>query len=433
MFINNSFPKAILHIDANAFFASCEIATDPSLLGKPVVTGLERGIASAMSYEAKARGVTRGMRVSEIRKICPDAVILPSDYETYSMFSKRLFAIVRRHTAIVEEYSIDECFADITGLRRPLRMSYLAIAEKIKNELQRELGMTFSLGLGPTKVIAKLASNWVKPDGLTVISSGEIAQYLGKTPVGKIWGIGPNTSAYLAQFGITTALDLASRDEAWITAHVGKPYLEIWRELRGISVFPIATEEHHDYQSISKTRTFTPPSSDREFVFSQLSKNIENACIKARRHKLVAQKIFFFLKTQDFRHHGLELKLSNAVAIPEEIVPLVRAKFGEIWRPDTLYRASGIVLASLKHDDAPQLDLFGASTRIESTNKVYEVIDLLSARYGKHAIYLGSSHKAMQSHQHEGDRGMAAARKSELMKGETTRRRIGIPMLGDVR
>src|SRR5215468_2815392 len=143
------FPRAILHIDGDAFFASCEQARRPKLQGQPVVTGKERGIAASMSYEAKARGVTRGMRIAEIRKICPDAVLLPSDYETYSLLSKRFYAIVRRFTSDVEEYSIDELFADITGYRRAYRASYEQIAARIKQDLDRELGFTFSVGLAP--------------------------------------------------------------------------------------------------------------------------------------------------------------------------------------------------------------------------------------------------------------------------------------------
>ena len=162
-----SLPRAILHIDGDAFFASCEQSRRPQLQGRPVVTGKERGIAASMSYEAKARGVRRGMRLADIRKVCPEAVILPSDYETYSLLSTRFFAIVRRYTPEVEEYSIDECFADVTGLRRPLRMSYVQIAERIKQDLDTELGFTFSVGLAPNKVVAKIASKWaeaLRPD-----------------------------------------------------------------------------------------------------------------------------------------------------------------------------------------------------------------------------------------------------------------------------
>src|SRR6516162_8852245 len=152
----HSFPRAIVHIDGDAFFASCEQSRRPKLRGKPVVTGKERGIAAAMSYEAKARGVTRGMQVWQIKKICPEAIILPSDYETYSLISKRFFTIVRRYTPDVEEYSIDEGFADLTGLRRPLRMSYRKIAQHMKKALDAELGFTFSVGLAPNKVVAKI-------------------------------------------------------------------------------------------------------------------------------------------------------------------------------------------------------------------------------------------------------------------------------------
>src|SRR5918992_558285 len=153
-----SFPRAIVHIDGDAFFASCEQAKHPTLQGKPVVTWKERGIAASMSYEAKARGVTRGMTMRQIRQICPEAIILPSDYETYSLLSLRMFAIVRRYTPDVEEYSIDECFADLTGLRRPLRMSYEDMAIQIKKDLDTELGFTFSVGLAPNKAIAKIGS-----------------------------------------------------------------------------------------------------------------------------------------------------------------------------------------------------------------------------------------------------------------------------------
>ena len=128
----SSFPQAIAHIDCDAFFASCEQARDPSLKGRPVITGKERGIVSCASYEAKARGVARAVRLGDVKKLCPDAVILSSDYELYSIYSCRLFEIMRRFTPEVEEYSIDEAFCDLTGLRRMYRTSYEEIALKIK-------------------------------------------------------------------------------------------------------------------------------------------------------------------------------------------------------------------------------------------------------------------------------------------------------------
>ena len=224
MLTHHSFPRAILHVDGDCFFASCEIAKNPKLRGKAVVTGKERGIVSSMSYEAKAKGVTRAMKLSDIKRLCPDVIILPSDYETYSLYSKRMYEIVRRYTPDIEEYSIDECFADLTGMRRPNNMSYEEMVKRIKYELDTELGMTFSIGLSVNKVTAKIGSKWCKPSGLTIIPGYDLHLYLDKTPVGKIWGIGPQTSSYLNKIGIITALDFAHKEPFLVKEKVIKPF-----------------------------------------------------------------------------------------------------------------------------------------------------------------------------------------------------------------
>jgi nucleotidyltransferase/DNA polymerase involved in DNA repair len=428
--ILQSFPKAIIHIDGDAFFASCEVARDPSLRGKPVITGKERGIASSMSYEAKARGVTRGMQLHVIKQICPDAIILPSDYESYSLYSKRMFEIVRRYTPDVDEYSIDECFADLTGMRRVLGMSYEQMAENIKKDLDSELGMTFSVGLSVNKVMAKVGSKWKKPSGLTIIPGYKIHEFLEKLPVEKIWGIGVNTAAYLHKMRIYTALEFAQTKEEWIKEHLSKPYYEIWKELRGEFIYQLNTEEKHDYKSVSKTRTFTPASNNKDFVYSQLSKNVENACIKLRRHNLVAKEVVFYLKTQDFKHAGLELKLSIPVATPREILEVIEQYFYNIYVPGTLYRATGVVLMKLETQQCIQMDLFGASVKVEAMSTMYDVVDKVALKYGKHTLFLGSSLLAMKNHQHGGDRGNITDRKRFLLKGETNRKKLGIPLLG---
>ncbi|OFV99717.1 MAG: DNA polymerase IV [Acidobacteria bacterium RIFCSPLOWO2_12_FULL_54_10] len=429
----HGFPRAIVHIDGDAFFASCEQARDPALQGKPVITGKERGIVASMSYEAKRRGVTRAMRLFEVRKICPDAILLPSDYETYSLLSKRFFTIVRRYTPDVEEYGIDECFADLTGLRRLLRMSYIDMAEKIKHELDTALGFTFSVGLGPNKVIAKIASKWKKPSGLTAIMARDIHLYLKELPIEKVWGIGPQTTAYLQKQGIQTALDFAHKDEAWVRQHLTKPHLEIWQELNGNSVLQLSTEEKTSYASIQKVKTFTPPSEDKEFVFSQLSKNIENATIKARRYRLAPSAFVVYLRTQDFRSAGMEVRLSHRTSIPNDLIASSRPAFDRIFRPGTFYRSTGVVLLDLENDETPQLNLFASPSKIIAMRELYEGVDEVRRKYGKHTLYLGSSFLANQFAQHLGERGDIPRRKETLLKGETGRKRLGIPMfLADI-
>ena len=150
-------------------------------------------------------------------------------------------------------------------------MSYVKTAERIKKELDAALGFTFSVGLDPNKVVAKIASKSAKPSGLTAIPGRELHHYLAKLPVEKVWH-GPNTSAFLAKHGIRTALEYAQRQEPWVKKYLSKPFYQIWQELNGQYVFELALGEHETYYTIQKVKTFTPASSDRAFVLRSLRK-----------------------------------------------------------------------------------------------------------------------------------------------------------------
>ena len=428
----HTYQRAILHIDADSFFASCEQALNPALKGKPLITGKERGIASAVSIEAKKLGVKRGMSIYEIRKLCPNIIYVPSDYETYSLFSKRMFDVVRRYTSAVEEYSIDECFAELTGLRRPLHMSYEEMASTIQQELAHDLGITFSVGLAPTKVVAKVASKKRKPAGLVAVPGRDLHTFLRDVPVGDVWGIGPQTEALLRRFGVTTALEFARKDGEWVRNTLTKPHVEIWHELRGDSVLPVATGGRDDYQSISKTKTFTPPSTDRNLILAQLSKNTENACIKARRHKLAGKRLIVLLRTQEYRHAACEISLSRKTANPATLVSLINTHLDAIYKRGVLYRATGVTLADLERDDPDQLDLFGGHVVTERFRKIFDAVDILDRTYGKHSVFLGTSLPALRGTPHTGERAERPGRAHVLFRGEGQRRRVGIPMLGDV-
>ncbi len=425
----SSWPRAILHLDADAFFASCEQAIHPELKGRPVITGKERGIVAAASYEAKAKGVQRGVRLSDVKKICPDAVILPSDYETYSLLSVRMFEILRRFSPDVEEYSIDEAFVDLTGLRRSFHGPYEMIARNMQETIQQELGLSVSIGVSLSKVLAKIGSKHKKPHGLTMIPGREIHLFLENLPVGKVWGIGPNTAAFLNKCGITTALQFAGKDEEFVKRYLSKPYQEVWHELNGRSVYPVVTETKRSYQSVSKAKTFTPASSDETFVFAQLAKNLENACIKARRYRLAASRVVIFLRKQDFTGSGVELKLTRATAYPVEIFELLRKGFKHLYQPKALYRQTGVVLAGLIEEKSVQYTLFDDTTKIEKMAKIYESIDRISRKFGKHTIQHAASLPTKLQAQHEGERGDVPARRAILLKGENKRQRLRLPML----
>jgi DNA polymerase IV len=425
----SSWPRAILHLDADAFFASCEQAIHPELRGRPVITGKERGIVAAASYEAKARGVQRGVRLSDVKKICPDAVILPSDYETYSLFSVRMFEILRRFSPEVEEYSIDEAFVDLTGLRRSFHGPYEMIAAKMQETIQQELGLSVSVGVSLSKVLAKIGSKHSKPHGITMIPGREVHLFLEKLPVEKVWGIGPNTAAFLNKCGITTALQFARKDGAFVKKYLSKPYQEVWHELNGRSVYPVKMETKNSYQSISKAKTFTPASADESLVFAQLAKNLENACIKARRYRLAARRVIIFLRKQDFTGSGVELKLSRPTAYPVELFELLRRGFRQLYQLKTLYRQTGVVLAGLIEEKGVQYSLFDDTTKIEKMAKIYESVDLISQKYGKHTIQHAASLPTKLQAQHEGARGDIPMRRAILLKGENKRQRLKLPML----
>jgi nucleotidyltransferase/DNA polymerase involved in DNA repair len=423
----HSWPRAIIHIDADAFFTSCEEAIHPELRGKPLIAGGERGIVACASYAAKRLGIKRGVPLHEAKKICPDLVVLPSDYETYSLFSRRLFNLMRRFTPQVEEYSIDEAFADITGLRRKYRTSYASIARIIKKEIKQELGIGISVGLSLTKVLAKVASKHDKPDGFTVISGRNIPLYLKDLPVGKLWGIGPATTNYLWKLDVRTALEFARLPETTIRKHFTKPGREIWTELRGELVYPVVSEEKSTYATISKTKTFAPPTHNREYLFAHLMRNFESACIKARRYFLAPGKIAIFLKRNDFTFAGVEAKLFRPSAYPLELSPLVKELFVSVYDKRVLYRATGVILLDLTEDRYIQYSLFESPAQIEKIEKVYEASDFLSRKYGKHTLHLGASHPLDRLG--KGRRGDPTTRAQTRFLGETDRKHLGLPIL----
>lgn len=410
----DEFPRAIIHIDGDAFFVGCELASRPWLRGLPVIVGGERGIALALSYEAKALGVRRGMSVYEIRKICPSVVVIDSHYDTYAMYSKRMVDIVSRYSSKVEHYSVDECFADITGVNQILEMPYEEIARSIKRDLDTELGTTFSLGLSVTKVLAKCGSKHKKPSGFTIIRKSEIEQFLKNVSIGKVWGIGTEGSKSLTKENIFTAHDLVSKSDEWVRRNYSKPIQEIHSELSGINIFDIHTnEKREDQKSIMCTRTFHPFSKDSSQVFSYLSKNIEEACARMRKLGLSSKHFSIFIKTKDFRYIGGEVKLIRETSYPEEILNEARKVFEKIFDSNLIYRTTGVRLGSLKPIAMQTESLFEENKNI-GKGRMYDVVDDIAHKFGEHSVFLGSSMKA-------------------IVRYEKDKRKIGIPSLGEVR
>lgn len=421
------FPRAIAHVDGDAFFTSVEQAVHPDLRGKPVVTGKERGIIACASYEAKALGIKRGISLWDAQKRCPQLVVVPSDYETYSIFSKRMFEIMRRFTPDVEEYSIDEGFADLTGMDHLFRKSYPEIAADMQSAIHRELDLTVSVGLSLTKGLAKIASDYRKPNGLTPVAGKHIHIFLQRIPLADVWGLGPNRVELLQRYGLKTAWDFVCREPEWVRKMLHKPGLEIWYELRGTAILPIGTAVWRPVDSIGKSKTFSAPSAVRDVVHAKLIRNLESAFIKLRRHQMRTREITVSLRTKDYGEHGLGARLDRAVTLPQEITPVVLELFNRLYRAGAEYRATGVVLSQLEDDRRRQFDLFDNPVRLEHARRLGEVIGKINGRYGKHRIFLGTGLHLVN--QEPKDRDKPCWRKTTLLPGETARKRIRIPML----
>jgi DNA polymerase-4 len=385
----------ILHIDGDAFFASCEIAQNERFRGKPVVAGADRGIALAVSYEAKKYGISRGMLIHECQKLCPELIVTISHYDTYSMYAKRMYAIVRRYAPVVEEYSIDECFGDLSGVQDPE-----ATARLVKSDLERDLGMTFSIGIAPSKVLAKVASKWNKPSGFTVLQQKDIPLFLEEIPVGKIWGIGPSGSAHLMKHNVRTALQFAMKPEWWIKEHLSKPYTEIWHELNGRSIHRVSEVPREIQKSIMKTSTFKPITKDPQILLSELSKNAERACYKLRNDRCIAHDIYFYIKTQKFTYRSTEVRLGFPTNNPMDIMDEIHKHFPKIYSPHYDYRATGVVFRTITPSTTFQPDLFGLNKEIEDRGTIFTIVDSLSHKFGKGAVMLARSLSSVSKKKH---------------------------------
>lgn len=398
--VEKEFPRAILHLDGDAFFASVHAALDPKLKGKPMVTGRDRGIASSMSYEAKRLGITRAMPIHKIRKEFPQVIIVGSDYDAYVMFSQRMQKIVARYTSTVENYSIDECFADITDSDKALGMTYEEIIMAIQSDIERELGIGVSIGVAPTKVLAKVASKLNKPRGLKLIPYSSITDTLREVPIDMVWGIGRKTYNILLRNNIKTAYDFVMQERTWLAKHFSINIVEIQDELQGIPRFSLHHHSSSYQHSIAHTRTFVPVINNRSFVLSELMKNVEDVFARARKLQLQTKHLSIFIKNDAFMYFSQKIELSDLTDMPTaSTLTCIEKTFDFLWNPKEKYRSSGVTLYQMIEKDSVPQDLFGMQDTANAQSKLFHTIDQLHLKLGSKSIYLaGSQASRIQEH-----------------------------------
>ncbi len=248
--------RRILHLDMDAFFAAVEQKRSPDLIGKPVVIGgdgdpSKRGVVSTASYEARKYGVHSAMPLRTAYKLCPKCIFLPVDYKEYSRVSKQVKAVLREFSPVMEDVGIDEAFLDLSHSHAASE----SIAGEIKKNIKEETGLTCSIGIAPNKLLAKIASDMQKPDGLTIVTKENLERLLWPLAVRKLWGIGPKTEAALKAMGILTIGELAALPLEKLAERFGSSYGEYLHQAsRGIDESPLVT--HWEPKSMSRETTF---------------------------------------------------------------------------------------------------------------------------------------------------------------------------------
>lgn len=391
MTLVSSWPEAIMHCDADAFFLGCELMRRPEVKGKPaVVTGKLGGIVLAKSYDLKAKGVHTGMPIWEAKKICPTMIVFPADFQLYNSLSAKMFAIFNEWTPDVEIYSVDEAFLDVKGLRRLRKMDYESMAYAIKEDIKKKLGITVSIGVSVTKTLAKIASDWNKPDGVTVISGKDIPSWLKKIPVKEVPGFGRNTVPLLEKYDIHTCSDFVNLTQDTVKKLLHRPGVDLWKELQGEKVHDVE-RTFAPNKSITRTSSFEPMTSDQKFLWAHTVRQLERAIDALHREDLLGREIVLYLRDKEHRSYGWSYRL----ATPSKSFPVFVDALKELWRKHfpkgTVFRSTGVNLIRLSPDSGIQYNLFEDPGIIIRRDRLEEAKESIRERYGNLSVRAASS------------------------------------------
>lgn len=373
---------AILHVDLDAFFAAVEQRDRPELRGKPVAVGgggaSDRGVVSAASYEARRYGVRSAMPLRTAARLCPDLIFVPVDGRKYARVSREVMAILRRYTPVVEQVSIDEAFLDVAG-SEPLHGTPLLMAQGIKGAVAAELQLTASVGIATTKLVAKVASDLDKPDGLVVVEPGTEAAFLAPLPISRLWGVGAKTASVLGQYGVRTIGDLAALPDDLLARRFGKHGPVLAQRARGIDPSPVSSTD--PARSVSHEHTFDVDTSDPEVLERTLLALSEGVAGRLRAGGVKARTIAVKVRDSSFTTVSRQRTLTEPTDQTEVVFEAAR----ELARPQLRgirVRLLGVAASHL--GEGGQLALFEATD--ERRRKATAAADAIRQRYGSKAI-----------------------------------------------
>lgn len=387
-------------VDCNNFFVSCEQLMNPALRDRPVcVLSNNDGCIIARSKEAKKMGIPMGYPLFKAKKEFKNVIYVSRNFGLYHDISNRIMRKLCTFTPDVEQYSIDEAFLDITGLKKLYRCSYEEIAARMKKEIEDEIGVPVSIGLAPTKTLAKLACEIAKKnenlDGLCRIRLRDIDEVLKKTYIEDIWGVGRNTAALFHKYGIYKCSEITKQNEFWLRKIWGKRGVELKSELCGNSVYPVNSKIEPP-KSIQKTCAFEKFTSDKKYIKESLHYHVHQVCSKLRKMGLQTEIVYVMLRTKDFRVFADKIVLPEASDCEFLLNQYADKLFEKIYLPNVVYRASGIFAEKLVEKSASQLFLF-EDEKTKKAKKLSQLWDSLENKYGKKCFQIGT----MQDPQYE--------------------------------
>lgn len=289
----------MLHLDMDAFFASVEQRDNPRLRGRPVVVGgppRSRGVVSTCSYEARAFGIRSAMPSREAHRLCPTAIFVPGNMQKYGAVSRQIRGIMARYSERIEPLSVDEAFIDVTG------QDAVQVGRAIKQAIKQELNLTASVGVSYCKFLAKMASDWEKPDGFTVITPERAQEILPGLPLRKLWGVGPATEAHLKKHGLNICSDLLQADPDWLRRVLGRRGEELRLLARGIDHRPVVTS--HESKSIGTERTFAIDQGDPSVLRRHLGEYAEELAKDLEKQALLCRTVTIKIKWNVFQAGG---------------------------------------------------------------------------------------------------------------------------------
>jgi DNA polymerase-4 len=344
--------RRILHVDMDAFYASVEQRDDPSLKGRPVVVGgrpESRGVVAAASYEARVFGVRSAIPMGRAVRLCPELVIVRPDFSKYAAVSREVFEVFREATPLVEGLSLDEAYLDVTENSWGIPLG-VDVARRIKTRIREKTGLTASAGVAPNKFLAKIASGWKKPDGLTVIAPERVESFLQKLPVDALWGVGPVTARRLRAVGIERLVHVREAPEEALRAAVGSSADWLRSLSRGIDERPV--EPHRERKSIGCEETYARDLTDLERVREEIARLSASAARALERKSLSARTVTLKLRYATFetitRSHTCRPATRSAESIRERALDLIlRTEAGR--KP---VRLLGVSLHNLEQEGA---------------------------------------------------------------------------------